>query len=202
MSNNGRIGGLVDDTGFEAFDAMPAEIRRAFAQAPYDLAVGDVAGQLQLLERTQGCPADAAQLAFAVDAIREEHEFERGVMAYALYGSAHPDARVVSTDCLLDLQLLSVFTEAKRWREGKGVPPAPTRAFRIPSVADAFVPLHRPRPRRRAGKRSVFADRALFNPRRDGLPVHADAAAALMGDPPIGRRAIDRRQIPEVTSHA
>lgn len=194
MSNNGRIGGLVDDTGFAAFDAMPAEIRRAFAQAPYDLAVGDVAGQLTLLERTQGCPPDAAQLAFAVDAISEEHEFERGVMAYALYGAAHPNARVVSSQCLLDLQLLSVFVEARRWREGKGLAPAPPRAFRIPAAKDAFAPLHHSRPRRRRGPQAAFAARAAFDPRRDGIPVHADAAAALMGDPPIGRRAIDQRQ--------
>lgn len=32
---------------------------------------------------------------------------------------------------------------------------------------------------------------AAYDPRRDAPLNHADPAAALMGDPPIGRRAID-----------
>lgn len=35
---------------------------------------------------------------------------------------------------------------------------------------------------------------AEYDPVRDGLPVHESHAAALLGDPPIGRRAIDQRQ--------
>lgn len=33
---------------------------------------------------------------------------------------------------------------------------------------------------------------ALYDPRRDAPLQHADLTAAVMGDPPIGRRAIDR----------
>lgn len=39
---------------------------------------------------------------------------------------------------------------------------------------------------------------AIYDPVRDGLPVHESHAAALLGDPPIGRRAIDRRPDPLV----
>lgn len=35
---------------------------------------------------------------------------------------------------------------------------------------------------------------ALYDPRRDAPLRHADLTAALMGDPPIGRRAIDERE--------
>lgn len=34
---------------------------------------------------------------------------------------------------------------------------------------------------------------ALYDPLRDGPLQHADLTAAVMGDPPIGRRAIDQR---------
>jgi hypothetical protein len=42
----------------------------------------------------------------------------------------------------------------------------------------------------------VSAAAAIYDPRRDGPLQHADAAAELMGDPPIGRRAIDQRAKP------
>lgn len=34
---------------------------------------------------------------------------------------------------------------------------------------------------------------ALYDPRRDAPLQHEDLTAALMGDPPVGRRAIDAR---------
>lgn len=34
---------------------------------------------------------------------------------------------------------------------------------------------------------------ALYDPRRDAPLQHADLTAVVMGDPPIGRRAIDQR---------
>jgi len=37
----------------------------------------------------------------------------------------------------------------------------------------------------------VKRDMALYDPLRDGPPRHADLTALVMGDPPIGRRAID-----------
>lgn len=33
----------------------------------------------------------------------------------------------------------------------------------------------------------------IYDPRRDGPPVWRDATAYMLGDPPIGRRAIDQR---------
>src|SRR5205807_2939224 len=81
---------------------------------------GDVAGQLAAFEKTKGRPLEPKEIAFAVDAITEEHRFELEVTAFALYGAAHPQARVVSIECLLDLNLLSVSTELKRWRAGNG----------------------------------------------------------------------------------
>lgn len=35
---------------------------------------------------------------------------------------------------------------------------------------------------------------AFYDPRRDAPLQHADLTAAVMGDPPIGRRAIDQRR--------
>lgn len=47
----------------------------------------------------------------------------------------------------------------------------------------------------------VRRDAALYDPRRDDALHHADLTAALMGDPPIGRRAIDRDQArPDIRS--
>ena len=39
-----------------------------------------------------------------------------------------------------------------------------------------------------------FVDRsaALYDPRRDAPLCHADLTALVMGDPPVGRRAIDK----------
>lgn len=34
--------------------------------------------------------------------------------------------------------------------------------------------------------------KAAYDPQRDGPAQHSDLTAVLMGDPPIGRRAIDR----------
>lgn len=39
----------------------------------------------------------------------------------------------------------------------------------------------------------VSTANALYDPLRDAPLQHADLTAALMGDPPIGRRAIDER---------
>jgi hypothetical protein len=40
---------------------------------------------------------------------------------------------------------------------------------------------------------SVSRANALYDPRRDAPLQHADLTAAVMGDPPIGRRAIDEK---------
>lgn len=40
------------------------------------------------------------------------------------------------------------------------------------------------------------ASAATYDPLRDGPIVHTDACAQIMGDPPIGRRAIDKRRGP------
>lgn len=39
----------------------------------------------------------------------------------------------------------------------------------------------------------VSRTHALYDPRRDAPLQHADLTALVMGDPPIGRRAIDQR---------
>lgn len=36
--------------------------------------------------------------------------------------------------------------------------------------------------------------KAAYDPKRDGLREHSDLTAMLMGDPPIGQRALDWRQ--------
>ncbi|MBN9007269.1 MAG: hypothetical protein J0H40_17865 [Rhizobiales bacterium] len=47
----------------------------------------------------------------------------------------------------------------------------------------------------------VRRDAALYDPRRDDPLHHADLTALLMGDPPIGRRAIDQSQTrPDIRS--
>jgi hypothetical protein len=47
----------------------------------------------------------------------------------------------------------------------------------------------------------VRRDLALYDPRRDGPRHHADWQALMMGDPPIGLRAIDnRRARPDIRS--
>jgi hypothetical protein len=214
MSNNGGWAGWKEDADFAAFDMLPAEIRRAFAEAPYDLAFGDVAEQLAQFQHRQVRPMNANEVAFAVAAIREEVGFELEATAFALYGAAHPQARTVSVDCLADLKLLSVAAEMRRWRAGEWRRPderVETRQAPAPPVADDFVPLHAEhrRPRRKRAKyvpspkafadptsgargRKEFAAKATYDPLRDGRPTHMDAASALMGDPPVGRRAIDK----------
>jgi hypothetical protein len=165
MSNNGSLGGIVVDADFAAFDAMPAEIRRAFADAPYDMAFGDVAEQVRDFQETNGRAMDVREIGFAVEAIREEHGFELEVTAYALYGADHPQARVVSNECLLDLKLFPVFVEMKRWRSGQwqaldGKPRLQFKRRDVATPAIDFVPLHAPR-RRKPGPKPGSARRKL-----------------------------------------
>ena len=53
------------------------------------------------------------------------------------------------------------------------------------------------RKRRKAARRRKYANAfraiATYDPLRDAPPRHADLTALMMGDPPIGRRAIDQR---------
>lgn len=41
---------------------------------------------------------------------------------------------------------------------------------------------------------------ALYDPRRDAPLQHADLTAAVMGDPPIGRRAIDEKSMTQMNA--
>jgi hypothetical protein len=54
------------------------------------------------------------------------------------------------------------------------------------------------RERRRASQRRKYANAfrvsATYDPLRDAPLRHADLTALMMGDPPIGRRAIDQQQ--------
>jgi hypothetical protein len=204
MSNNGGWAGWREDADFAAFDALPAEIRRAFAEAPYDLAFGDIATQLTAFQESNGRRMNAREVAFAVAAIREEVGFELEATAFALYGAEHPQARVVSIECLADLKLLSVFADMRRWRSGKragreNARTGPKRDVAASRVGILYEYLHPRRILRGAARNNGSGSQArgpdprnaAFDPRRDGYPEHASAAAELMGEPPIGRLAID-----------
>lgn len=51
---------------------------------------------------------------------------------------------------------------------------------------------YRKTPRERSQKIRLERN-ATYDPRRDPAPEYADLTARVLGDPPIGRRAIDRR---------
>jgi hypothetical protein len=57
---------------------------------------------------------------------------------------------------------------------------------------DRYIPVER-----RKLDPVVFNYDPLYDPRRDGYPVYADAQAELLGDPPVGRREMIARHVPD-----
>jgi hypothetical protein len=46
-------------------------------------------------------------------------------------------------------------------------------------------------------QRATGRQNPTYDPRRDGRPIYRSAFAELLGEPPIGRRAIDQRREPD-----
>jgi hypothetical protein len=100
------------------FDWLPAPVRRAFADSPYDFAFGDILAQIQRHERELNRALTGAEIDFVVGAMASEARTQVEVSAYAFYGEDHPQARVVSNGTLHKYGLLSIRIELALWRAG------------------------------------------------------------------------------------
>jgi hypothetical protein len=106
------------DRPLRDFDRLPAPVRRAFADAPYDFAFGDVLAQIETHESELNRALNDVEIDFMLGAIAREARTQVEVSAYAFYGEEHPQARVVSGGTLHHYGLLSIRNELARWRAG------------------------------------------------------------------------------------
>ena len=106
------------DLPLSKFELLPAPVRRAFADSPYDFAFGNVLAQIQTHERELNRAMNDAEIDFVLGAIAREARTQVEVSAYAFYGEEHPQARVVSGGTLHKYGLLSIRNELTRWRAG------------------------------------------------------------------------------------
>jgi hypothetical protein len=110
---------LTSDKPLRDFELLPAPLRRAFADAPYDFAFGDVLAQIRLRERQLNRVLNGEEIDFALAAMTKEAKLQVEVSAYAFYGEHHPQARVVSGATLHKYGLLAIRNEMTLWRAGK-----------------------------------------------------------------------------------
>jgi hypothetical protein len=108
------------DRPLRDFESLPAQIRRAFANAPYDFAFGDMLAQIRLHEREIGRALNDVEIDFALNAMAREAKTQIEVSAYAFYGEEHPQARAVSGATLHKYGLLAIRNELALWRAGQG----------------------------------------------------------------------------------
>jgi hypothetical protein len=107
------------DRPLRDFELLPARVRRAFANAPYDFAFGDVLAQIQFFERRMDRELDDAEIDFMLAEMEKEATLQVEASAYAFYGEHHPQARAVSGATLHKYGLLSIRNENALWRAGK-----------------------------------------------------------------------------------
>jgi hypothetical protein len=107
------------DRPLRDFDLLPAPVRRAFADAPFDFAFGDILAQFRLHERKLNRVLNEVEIAFALEAMAKETKFQVEVSSHAFYGEHHPQARVVSGATLHKYGLLAIRNELSLWRAGK-----------------------------------------------------------------------------------
>jgi hypothetical protein len=108
------------DRPLRNFELLPAPVRRAFADAPYDFAFGDVLTQIRLHERELDRSLTETEIEFVLAAMAREARTQVEVSAYAFYGEEHPQARAVSGSTLHKYGLLAIRNELARWRAGQG----------------------------------------------------------------------------------
>jgi hypothetical protein len=107
------------DKPLRDFEFLPEPVRRAFADAPYDFAFGDILAQIRLRERELDRRLNDDEIDFALEALAKEAKFQVEVSAYAFYGEHHPQARVYSGGTLHKYGLLAIRNENALWRAGK-----------------------------------------------------------------------------------
>jgi hypothetical protein len=107
------------DRPLRDFELLPARVRRAFANAPYDFAFGGVLAQIQFFERRMDRELDDAEIDFMLAEMEKEAALQVEASAYAFYGEHHPQARVVSGATLHKYGLLSIRNENALSRAGK-----------------------------------------------------------------------------------
>jgi hypothetical protein len=107
------------DRPLRDFELLPAPIRSAFANAPYDFAFGDLLAQIRLRERELDRALNGEEIDFALEAMAKEAKLQVEVSAYAFYGEHHPQARIVSGATLQKYGLLAIRNELALWRAGK-----------------------------------------------------------------------------------
>jgi hypothetical protein len=107
------------DRPLRDFELLPARIRRAFADAPYDFAFGSILAQIRLHERELHRALNDVEINFALEAMAKEAKLQVEVSAYAFYGEHHPQARVYSGATLQKYGLLAIRNENALWRAGK-----------------------------------------------------------------------------------
>ena len=108
------------DRPLREFELLPEPVRRAFADAPYDFAFGDVLAQIRLHERELDHSLTETEIKFVLAAMAREARTQVEVSAYAFYGEEHPQARTVSGSTLHKYGLLAIRNELARWRAGQG----------------------------------------------------------------------------------
>jgi hypothetical protein len=108
------------DRPLRDFELLPASVRRAFADAPYDFAFGDILAQIRLHERGLDRSLNETEIEFVLAAMAREAKTQVEASAYAFYGEQHPQARVVSGPTLHKYGLLAIRNELALWRAGKG----------------------------------------------------------------------------------
>ena len=116
--NTGKFRRILDKP-LRDFELLPARVRRAFADAPYDFAFGDVLAQFRLRERELNRALNEEEIAFALAAMSKEATFQVEMSAYAYYGKHHPQARIISGATLHKYGLLATRNEMELWRAGK-----------------------------------------------------------------------------------
>jgi hypothetical protein len=107
------------DRPLRDFELLPAPIRRAFADAPYDFAFGGVLAQIRLRERELNRALNEEEIDFALAAMAKEAKLQVEVSAYAYYGEHHSQARIFSGATLHKYGLLATRNEMELWRAGK-----------------------------------------------------------------------------------
>jgi hypothetical protein len=108
------------DRPLRDFEHLPAQVRRAFADAPYDFAFGDVLAQIRRYERELDREINETEIEFVLAAMAREANLQVEVSAYAFYGEQHPQARVFSGAALHKYGLLAIRNELARWRANMG----------------------------------------------------------------------------------
>ena len=108
------------DRPLRDFEFLPMRVRRAFSEAPYDFAFGDILAQFRSRQNELGRALNDDEIDFALAAMAREANFQIEMSAYVFYGEQHPQAPVVSGATLHKYGLLEIRNKLALWRAGKG----------------------------------------------------------------------------------